>query len=74
MRTDRQSIRTRTFYRKGSRMPIRNSEPASSMNQRDREAVMALQGVLANAEYVKGSALRRDSARLPRRHTILPMR
>jgi hypothetical protein len=30
------------------------------MNQRDWVAVMALQGILANADYVKGSDLRRD--------------
>jgi hypothetical protein len=41
-------------------MAIRSTELASSMNQRDWVAVMALQGILANADYVKGSDLRRD--------------
>ena len=41
-------------------MAIRSSDPASSMNQRDWVAVMALQGILANADYIKGSDLRRD--------------
>jgi hypothetical protein len=41
-------------------MAIRSTEPASSMNQRDFVALMALQGMLANADYMKGSDLRRD--------------
>jgi hypothetical protein len=43
-------------------MAIRASEPASSMTQRDFVALMALQGILANADYIKGSDLRRDSS------------
>jgi hypothetical protein len=41
-------------------MAIQKNELASSLNQRDWVAVMALQGILANADYVKGPDLRRD--------------
>ncbi|HEX2474048.1 MAG TPA: hypothetical protein VHK01_04850 [Lacipirellulaceae bacterium] len=41
-------------------MAIEKDELASSMKQRDWVAVMALQGILSNADYVKGSDLRRD--------------
>jgi hypothetical protein len=41
-------------------MPIRKNEPYTALNQRDWVAVMALQGILANSDYVKGSDLRRD--------------
>ena len=41
-------------------MPIRRNEPHSNLNQRDWVAVLALQGILANSDYVKGSDLRRD--------------
>ena len=45
---------------KGRPMAIKRNELASSMNQRDWVALMALQGILANADYVKGPDLRRD--------------
>jgi hypothetical protein len=41
-------------------MAIQKDELATSINQRDWVAVMALQGMLANADYIKGSDLRRD--------------
>ncbi len=41
-------------------MAIQKEELASSLNQRDWVAVMAVQGILANADYVKGPDLRRD--------------
>jgi hypothetical protein len=41
-------------------MAIQKKDLAGSMNQRDWTAVMALRGILANADYVKGSDLRRD--------------
>ncbi|HEY3391722.1 MAG TPA: hypothetical protein VGK58_03375 [Lacipirellulaceae bacterium] len=41
-------------------MAIQKNELASSMTQRDFVALMALQGMLANADYMKGSDLRRD--------------
>jgi hypothetical protein len=41
-------------------MPIRKNEPLTALNQRDWVAVMALQGILANSDYIKGSDLRRD--------------
>jgi hypothetical protein len=51
-----------TSHRKGGCMPIRRTDPASAMSQRDWVAVMALQGILANSDYVKGADLRRDSS------------
>jgi hypothetical protein len=41
-------------------MAIRSNESASSMTQRDFVALMTLQGMLANPDYMKGSDLRRD--------------
>jgi hypothetical protein len=41
-------------------MAIQKDELATSMNQRDWVAVMVLQGMLANPDYIKGSDLRRD--------------
>jgi hypothetical protein len=39
---------------------IQKDELFTSIEQRDWVAVMALQGILANADYIKGSDLRRD--------------
>jgi hypothetical protein len=48
-------------------MAIQVNKPASEMLQRDFVAVMILQGLLSNSDYVTGADLRRDKIVAPKK-------
>jgi hypothetical protein len=48
-------------------MAIQVNKPVSEMPQRDFVAVMLLQGLLANSDYVTGADLRRDKIVAPKK-------
>jgi hypothetical protein len=48
-------------------MAIQVNKPASEMLQCDFVAVMLLQGLLANSDYVTGADLRRDKIVAPKK-------
>jgi hypothetical protein len=48
-------------------MAIQENKLASELLQRDFAAIMILQGLLANSDYIKGADLRRDKIVAPKK-------